>query len=262
MSNALVNSRRTTCGRLRVMCCDMRHSINTISSAMSSARRQDRVRFYRHAAVRRHDCARPPRARPPARARRQVDLPSLCAAGGAGRGPLDARPIIAPGPTAGRRSPACAGSASRSTKVPTARSLYWDEASAASVRPRRRSTPATPARRCGCWRRAGRAALHQRRWSATRRCRAGRCAASSSRSSGWARGSTRPTAMPPLTIHGAPLHAIAYEPTCRAPRSRARCCSPACTPTASPSVTEPAADARPHRAGADGLRLRRSTSTG
>ena len=51
--------------------------------------------------------------------------------------------------------------------------------------------------------RAGRPAVHDAGWSATRRCRAGRCGASSSRSSGWARGSRRPTATPPLTIHGA-----------------------------------------------------------
>ena len=123
---------------------------------------------------------------------------------------------------------------------------------------RRRSTPAIRGRRCGCWPGvlAGQP-FSSRRWSAMPRCRAGRCAASSSRSSGWAPGSRPPTATPrsrftARALHGHCLPARGAERPGQERRAAGR---PA--RRRHDQRRRAGRDPRSHRAGARGLRRAR-----
>jgi hypothetical protein len=99
-----------------------------------------------------------------------------------------------------------------------------------------RWTAATPAPACACWPACWRGRRSTACWSATPRCRSGRCAASPIRWRGWARASTpRRAACRRCASTAAALQGIDYEPR-RSParRSSRRCCWPACMPTAEP----------------------------
>ena len=89
---------------------------------------------------------------------------------------------------------------------------------------------------------AGRAGISIRSWSATRRCRAGRCAASSNRWRAWAPTSIADEGgLPPLRIHGG-CRSARHRSTRRrspVPRSSRRSCWPACMPRAPPKCAKP-----------------------
>ena len=110
--------------------------------------------------------------------------------------------------------PATARRVDRGRTRPAAPSLYWDEVSGDSVRRPARSTPAIPARRCGCWRAS---------WPGTpfRRTLVGDASLSRRPMRRVIEPLERMGARieatdghPPLTVHGARLHAdCAISPT-------------------------------------------------
>ena len=232
ISNALVNSRRTT-------------------------QLDDRAPQYHPICRRCTVAARSPypSARP-ARPGRQVDLAPLRAARGPGRGALDAQRITHQVRIASRRSPASVGWASRFRKTMDGSvTAVWDEVRAAPFTRRARSTPATPEPRCGCWR-ALLAGQPFREPAGRRRIAVAASDAPRDRAArhAWARESTRRRPCSACRSMGRGFRGIVHRPRSRAPRSRARCCSPACTPRGTTSVAEPAADPRPHRARAGRVR--------
>ena len=137
---------------------------------------------------------------------RQVDLPPLRAARRAGRGPLARCRTTRRAPTAGRRSPACEALGRRDPSdadgdVVTVLGRGFGRLAFTGRAARRRQLGHDDA---AAGRGSGGPALSQPRSSATPRCRGRPMRRVIEPLSGWARGSRRPTATPPLTIHGAP----------------------------------------------------------
>ena len=84
-------------------------------------------------------------------------------------------------------------------------------ASRPGARPTPCSTPATRARRSGCWRERSPAGRSARRSRATPRCGGARSSAWRRRCARWARASRRPDGSAPLTITGGSLRGFAHD---------------------------------------------------
>ena len=173
-------------------------------------------------------------ARP--RPRRQIDFPPLRDARRAGRRRVSPSTGTRPAPTAPPRSPACARSASRSARRDRhALAIDGTRPRRPARARRRRSTRSIPARRCGCW--PGSSRRHPFRTviggdASLRRRPMRRVIEPLTRMGARIDVDGRPSA----ADHRRRRPAAGSRTTrrCRARRSRAASCSPACRPPAAP----------------------------